>query len=138
MKRHFLRVVFALTLPFGLFWSIGILLDGPISQELGWEAFFLLCAAGSVALTVGVAAFVPAWLRPPSQIPLRTILVWLLLGSAVIYLSLVILLGLGLELLAPPDEHKWLVALWIPLWWMLPLGALVSSRMARRPTNNWS
>ena len=134
MKRNFLRIVFALTLPLGLFWSLGVFLDAPISQGLGWGPFFVLCAAASLAFTIGVASFVPGWLSLAGETSARSILVWLLLGSVVSYVSLAFLLALLLALMTPADEHTGLIALWLPLWWMLPLGALATSRMARRPT----
>lgn len=138
VRAHFLRIVFALTLPLGLFWGLGILLDAQISQGIGWGPFFAFCAAGSLILTLAVALSAPAWLKVPDEASFRAILVTLLAASAVSYILLCLLLGLALAFIAPPDEHAGLIALWLPLWWMVPLGALGSSHVARRTTRQWS
>ena len=127
-----------MTLPLGLFWGLGILLDAQISQGMGWGPFFALCVAGSVALTFGLALLAPAWLKVPGEASFRAILAALLVASAVSYLVLCVVLGLVLALVAPADEHNGLIALWLPLWWMVPLGAISSSHVARRTTRQWS
>ncbi len=126
--------MFALTLPFALFWGLGVPFDVEISSAFAWGPFVFACGFASLALTSVFAYLRPEWLVVPRELSLRTVVGLLAVGSAASYAGAAVLIGFAIWALSPPDEHALLIALWLPLWSALPLGAIVASRMARRPT----
>jgi hypothetical protein len=134
VKRNLLRIVFGLTLPFAMFWGLGLPFDAGISNAVGWGPFLFLCIVASLLVTFAGTLVRPEWLAVPSEVPIRTLVGGLVCWSMASYAALAVVLGFALWLFAPADEHALLIALWLPLWFALPLGSVVGGRMARRPT----
>ncbi len=152
MRRYFLRILIALSLPPALFWTLGLLLEGflertipaatGLSENTVWAGFlFLLYAA--IALTVAVLSKSnPGFMCLPSETSVRKIATVFLVSTMLSYIAAAIITFTLSSIIVPDDLHNMaerpllitLISPWLPLWWALPISAITTGILMNKKT----
>jgi hypothetical protein len=141
-----LRVVTAVSLTLGMFWTIGIIIDETLKQDLIHPLMLLALStivAGVFLLTV--CSTWPSVLKMPPSVSPGRLIGRLMAYTLAAYILLVPAAGAFAHVLvmlswADPDNSestlfKAAVALWLPVWWSPGLGAVaVWAKLSKEKT----
>jgi hypothetical protein len=145
LRAYALRALLAASLVLGLFWTAGVVIEDVQKQTLEHPWLLFLLSAGVVALGLRrLFAARPEALVVPAQVSPGWLGVRLVAYTLAAYLALMPLCGLlgrPIVISSWPDHHsqaglyKFLMALWLPLWWAPGVAALAAGRWSRKGTS---
>lgn len=152
MRRHFLKVLFLLTAPMPIFWTVGLLfeneLEGQLPSRTGVSKDVI--AFGVLALSIFLTSVIvfaitkrrPSFFEVPAKIRAPKIVKTFVALGAISYLVIgAATFVLSSFIIGPAEdpaidiERDLLIALsalWFPLWWIIPLSSLCEAWWLRR------
>jgi len=154
MKDRSLKLVFFLSLPLALFWTLGFIFEHffesylpsrtDLSKSFIFSLLFIVLYVSSLSISMVFSKFAPNFMRIQSSVKSTSVGKIFFVSAICSYIAGAIITFLISKVVTEPDpvvasERELLVVLlsiWLPLWWTLPLSSIATVIVLDKDRNN--